>query len=222
MVIKMNRLKNINGAIFDLDGTLLDTNSLWVDVDRSFFEKRGMQMPEDYPDSVNAMDFIAAARYTIERFGLPDTPMELLEEWKSLTVKAYAERVKLVPKAHDYLTELKKWGVRLGVATSALPELYIPALKNNGIYDMFSALISTTDVGKGKENPDVYMECAKRLELEPSECAVFEDVYLGIKSAKKAGFITVWICNPLPAPEFLVENRGADIIIPSFVPELFE
>lgn len=216
----MKRLKNIKGAVFDLDGTLLDTNGLWLDVDRAFFARRHMEMPPDYPDSVSAMDFFAAARYTIQRFELTDTPYELLEEWKALTVKVYAEKVKLTENAFEYLTFLGSEGVKLGVATSALPELYVPALKNNGIYDIFSeaALVCTTDVGKGKEYPDVYLRSAEGLGLRPEECAVFEDVYTGVISAKNAGFMTVWITQ---SPLLRDDYKHADIIIPGFVPELF-
>ena len=218
----MNRLNNIKGAIFDLDGTILDTNGLWIGVDRVFFEKRGIEMPADYPDKVSTMDFYAAARYTIKRFDLPDTPSQLLEEWKSLTVKVYSEKVRLTPGAGEYLKKLDNNGVKLGVATSALPELFVPALKNNGIYDIFSALTSTAEVGKGKEYPEVYLETAKKLGLKPNECAVFEDVYLGVKSAKSAGFLTVWIRDHTSLSNPTDDYADADIKISSFLSEIFK
>ena len=80
-----------------------------------------------------------------------------------------------------YLTQLRQNGIRLGVATSSAEELFVPALKNNGIYDWFTAFATTKEAGRGKEFPDVYCLAARRLGLRPSECAVFEDTLTGLK-----------------------------------------
>ena len=110
-------MAEVRGAIFDLDGTLLDTTSLWEDIDRAFFESRGLPFPDDYIDAVSSMSFEEAARYTIGRFSLPDEPRSLMAEWDDMSRRAYGTMVRLFPGAEEYLRNLRSNGVRLAVAT---------------------------------------------------------------------------------------------------------
>ena len=79
----MERLRQIKGAIFDLDGTLLDSMGIWEQIDAQFLERRGIPLPPDYAEAVKAMEFSQAAEYTIRRFGLQETPQALMEEFMS-------------------------------------------------------------------------------------------------------------------------------------------
>lgn len=181
------------GAIFDLDGTILDSLWIWEEIDRRFLAKRGIAMPEDYVDAVNRMEFSQAAEYTIARFGLPDALESLMSEWTAMTRDAYAHEIALKPGVKAYLESLSSRGVRLGIATSSTPELFVPALENNGILRLFSAIATTSEVPHGKDRPDVYLLAAERLGMLPSECIVFEDTLPGIRSASSAGFITAGV-----------------------------
>ena len=104
-------------AIFDLDGTLLDSMGVWDQVDIDFLNKRGIEVPPDYMTKVSAMQFRQIAEYTIARFGLTDTPEELMQEWDDMASVAYSTTVEAKPGALDYLRDLKDSGVKLGVAT---------------------------------------------------------------------------------------------------------
>lgn len=183
----------MKGAIFDLDGTILDSLWIWEEIDRRFLAKRGIAMPEDYVDAVNRMEFSQAAEYTIARFGLPDALESLMSEWTAMTRDAYAHEIALKPGVKAYLESLSSRGVRLGIATSSTPELFVPALENNGILRLFSAIATTSEVPHGKDRPDVYLLAAERLGMLPSECIVFEDTLPGIRSASSAGFITAGV-----------------------------
>ena len=183
----------MKGAIFDLDGTILDSLWIWEEIDRRFLAKRGIAMPEDYVDAVNRMEFSQAAEYTIARFGLPDALESLMSEWTAMTRDAYAHEIALKPGVKAYLESLSSRGVRLGIATSSTPELFAPALENNGILRLFSAIATTSEVPHGKDRPDVYLLAAERLGMVPSECIVFEDTLPGIRSASSAGFITAGV-----------------------------
>ena len=163
------------GAIFDLDGTLLDSMGVWEDIDRAFLGRRGIPVPPDYMDKVAALSFPAAAVYTIERFALPETPETLMEEWSSMARDAYAHRVKLA------------------VATASSEELFIPALKRSGVYHLFDAFTTLKEVARGKGFPDIYLRAAEKLGLEPGVCAVFEDLAAGIAGAKAGGFWAVGV-----------------------------
>ncbi|PJM73148.1 beta-phosphoglucomutase [Bifidobacterium primatium] len=180
------------GAIFDLDGTLLDSMHVWTDVDNEFLHARGFDVPRDYADSIAHMSFDECARYTIERFGLPDTPEELMDEWNRMAFEAYSTTVPLKPHAGKYLRHLRNTGARLAVATSLPPDFREPVLRRLGVFDLFDALCSVDDVGHvSKDRPDVYLYAAERIGVKPGDCTVFEDILVGIRAVKSVG-MTAW------------------------------
>ena len=176
-----------NRAIFDLDGTLIDSMHIWEKIDIDFLKMRGISVPDDYTANIRDMSFKEAARYTICRFGLPDTQAELMDEWNRMAAAEYSENISLKPHAREYLETLKNRGVRMGIATSLPPVLYEPVLTNNGIYDFFDVICSAGDVSRGKEHPDIFLYAAQKLNSAPESCAVFEDILPAVLSAKLAG-----------------------------------
>lgn len=179
-------------AIFDLDGTLLDSMGVWDQVDIDFLSRRGITVPDDYMTTVAAMQFRQIAEYTISRFNLDDTPEQLMDEWDNMARIAYATVVEAKPHAVEYLTSLKKSGAKLAVATSLPPSLREPAMSHVGILDFFDVTVSVDDVGDvGKDKPDIYLLAAQRLGVKPSDCTVFEDLLTAIRSARAAG-MKVW------------------------------
>jgi HAD superfamily hydrolase (TIGR01509 family) len=134
------------------------------------------------------MQFRDIAVYTIARFGLDDTPEELMQEWNDMAAKAYATTVQLKRHAAEYLRYLRESGATLAVATTLPPELRNPALEHAGITDYFNVICSVDDAGgKGKEHPDVYLHAAELLGVAPAHCTVFEDLLVGISTAKSIG-----------------------------------
>ena len=149
------------GAIFDLDGTLLDSMGVWDQVDVDFLAKRGFEVPDDYMQKVAAMQFRQIAEYTIARFNLSDTPGELMEEWDHMARVMYSTVVEAKPHAREYLAMLKASGAKLSVATSLPPILREPAMRHVGIFDYFDEVVSVDDAGDiGKDRPDVYLLAA--------------------------------------------------------------
>ncbi|MBM6699094.1 HAD family phosphatase [Bifidobacterium pullorum subsp. saeculare] len=180
------------GAIFDLDGTLLDSMGVWDQVDIDFLAKRGIAVPPDYMTKVASMQFRQIAEYTIARFGLKDTPEELMEEWDAMARVMYATCVEAKPGAADYLRRLRASGAKLAVATSLPPQLREPAMAHVGILEDFDAVVSVDDANDvGKDRPDVYLLAARRLGVAPADCTVFEDLLVGMRSAKSVG-MRVW------------------------------
>ncbi|MBW3091665.1 HAD family phosphatase [Bifidobacterium sp. 82T10] len=179
-------------AIFDLDGTLLDSMGVWDQVDIDFLGRRGIAVPDDYMAKVASMQFRQIAEYTIARFGLPDTPEQLMDEWDEMARVAYATVVEAKPHAVEYLRHLKKSGAKLAVATSLPPALREPAMEHVGIRGFFDTVVSVDDAGDaGKDQPDVYLLAASRLGVAPADCTVFEDLLVGVQTAKSIG-MTVW------------------------------
>ena len=121
------------------------------------------------------------------------TADEIIAEWHSLSVKLYAEDVRLKPGAEELLERLSASGISMAIATDLDEELALPALRNNGIEGYFSVFSTTKAAGKDKRSPDVYLNAAHALGLRPEECLVFEDILKGIRTASATGFCTAAI-----------------------------
>lgn len=188
---------DFDAAVFDLDGTLLDSLGMWEGLDGVFLKKRGLEVTPDYSAAVGAMSFEEAAEYTVRRFGLAETPDMLIREWGSLAADAYENTIPLKPGAEEFLLTLKAAGKKLGVATALSPRLYGPALRRNGVYGLFDAFASVGEVRRGKGFPDIYLLAAERLGVPPGRCVVFEDVLPGILGAKAAGMTAVGFYDPV-------------------------
>ena len=99
---------------FDLDGTLLDSNGVWLDIDVEFLGRFGIgSVPEDYTDYVTHHGFDDSARYTRERFSLPETPEEIMEGWMSMARSAYAHTLPLKPGVPAFLDACRRRGPRM-------------------------------------------------------------------------------------------------------------
>ncbi|MDD6373666.1 MAG: HAD family phosphatase [Bifidobacteriaceae bacterium] len=185
------------GAIFDLDGTLLDSLGVWDTVDEIFFARRGLEVPDGYQEAVSPMAFPDIARYTIDRFGLDETPQAVMDEWNDLAFDQYAHRVRLKPGARDYLGYLASTGARLGVASTLMPSLRDPTLEHLGISGYFDAVCGIEEVGGlNKDHPDLYRLVATRLGVRPCDCTVFEDIVIGVRTAKRMGMHAWALCDP--------------------------
>ncbi len=186
-------MKNFKGAIFDLDGTVLDSMGLWHKVDVAFFENRNMEIPEDYIKVISPLGTYKAAVYTKETYNIKESVEEIIAEWQIIAKNEYSEHVKLKPGAKEFILSLKEKGVKLAVATASDPDMFSACLKKYGIWDAFECIVTVNEVGEGKSSPGIYLRAAEKLGLDKSECAVFEDILVALKTAKSAGFYCVGV-----------------------------
>lgn len=181
-------LNTFDAAIFDMDGTILDSLGIWEKIDYDFLEKkRGIKVPEDYVHAIAAMSYGEIARYTKERFNLPDTPEQLMQEWTDMATHEYANNIKLKPYVKEYIRYLKEHNKKIVLCTSSPVFFYEPALKNNGIYEFFDAFTNTCEAGEGKNSPKVYLLAAQKANVQKERCIVFEDIAPAAQCAKNAG-----------------------------------
>lgn len=185
---KINFLSDIEGAIFDLDGTLLDSSWVWDMVDIKFLGDRGFDVPNDYVEAISPMGAERAAVYTIERFGLDENPDDIVREWIDMAKKEYALDVVCKPFAKEFLEKLSKQGIKMAVATSSDRELFMTTLERENILKYFEPIVTVNEVERGKGYPDIYEEAARRIKINPHNCVVFEDIYTGVSGAKLGEF----------------------------------
>lgn len=210
------RLPAFAGAIFDLDGTLLDSMYVWKQIDIDFLAEQNLAVPDDYLQAVNGMSMEQAAVYTRRRFGLSLSEEELVESWKRMARKEYHTRVPLKPGVAEYVRRLHEQGVRCAIATASETDLYEPALARTGILDCFDAHVLLREVARGKRFPDIYLLAAQRLGLAPARCIVFEDIYDGICGARDGGFFTCAVEDAASASMRAQIQAAADVYIRSF------
>ncbi len=181
-------LKEIDAVIFDMDGTLIDSMWIWSDIDKEYTKKYQLTEPEDFGENMEGMSFSETARYFLETFPtIPLTIEEVMDEWTQMAHERYVKQVELKKGLLEFLTLLKDWGVKLGIATSNGRTLVDDTLKALEIAPFFDSVNCACEAGAGKPAPDVYLLTARNLGVKPERCLVFEDVCMGILAGKNAG-----------------------------------
>jgi len=209
-------IKDIKGAIFDMDGTLIDSMGIWEDIDIEFLAKRGIDMPKDLGDKIKHMSFHEAALYFKERFGLDEEVDEIMEEWDEMAYHYYANSIKLKPGVQEYLKTLKRKDIKIGLATSSSRKHTEVVLKRNKIFNYFDVISTVNEIKKDKSFPDIYIKTSEKLGLMPSECVVFEDIYVAVRSAKKAGMKVVGVYDKYSRHQMDDIKKKADLYIMNF------
>ncbi|MBQ9980762.1 MAG: HAD family phosphatase [Oscillospiraceae bacterium] len=184
---------------FDLDGTITDTNMLWLDVDKDFLGRRGLPYTSEYQQKIAHCIFNTAATYTKELFSLPESEEEIKAEWMELAHKHY-KTAALKPHAEEYLRLLHGKGHRLGIITACMPELLETVLKNRGIYDLFEIIVYTNELGYEKRRPEPYLFAAEKAGVEIFDCVMFEDSPVAAAGAVEAGMKVVGVYDGYYAP----------------------
>ncbi len=209
-------LKNIKGVILDLDGTLVNSGFVWSRIDDDFFGKYGMEVPPDYTDKINSASFRETAEITKSLYGFKQSVEEIMEEWRQMAAFEYANDVKLKEGAFNLLKLLKEKGLKIGLATATSDRLFLPCLKNNGVLEFFDAYAYGDEVKRSKEFPDIFLLCADRLGVDPSEILVFDDVERAHIGAKAAGMKTCAVYDEYSAFQWERAKAAAGYSIMSF------
>lgn len=189
----------IKGAIFDMDGTLVDSLGFWKDIWEHFGEKYlGVKNYAGDPDvsrRIRTTTVSEAAELVRERYGIRD-PREAIErDLIDLFADLYRTKAKLKPGARELLEKLRREGVKMCVASASNLALVNLSLDHCGIRSCFSRVISCDEVGYGKDHPDVFFYARDYLGTPLAETWVFEDSAVALETAQKAGFPTVGVSD---------------------------
>jgi HAD superfamily hydrolase (TIGR01509 family) len=213
----------IEAVVFDLDGVLLDTEELWDEARRQIAEERGGRWRDDAQRAMMGMSSREWSRYMHEEVGVPDPPEQISAEVVRRLESLYRERLPLIPGALEAVRRIAaRWP--LAIASSSNRPLIDLFLELTGTADAFRATVSSEEVERGKPAPDVYVEAALRLGIDPDRCAAIEDSENGIRSAAAAGMKVVAIPNPVFPPSADVLSLAAVVLasLHELQPELVE
>ena len=190
----MNLLgKDIKLAIFDLDGTLINSTSLWADIDYEFFKKRGLEIPPSYNEEIAHAGLQKAAEITKQKY-LPNENIEdIKKEWLDMSYHAYAETITLKDNAKEVLDLLHKNNVIIALATANSKEIYEVCLSRLGILDYLSLVMDVNSCKSGKESSKIYDLIAEKFNIKKEETVVFEDMIVPIITAYSAGYNVVGV-----------------------------
>ena len=186
--------------MFDLDGVLLASEEVWDEVREAYVRERGGRYDDVIQRAMMGMSSTEWSRYLHETAGVPDEPEQINEEVVQRMLASYREHLPLIDGATDAVNRLAA-RYPLGLASSSNREIIDTVLGVAGIAACFNATVSSEEVAHGKPAPDVYLEAARRLGVEPTRCAAIEDSHGGIRSAKAAGMRVIAIPNPSYPPD---------------------
>jgi HAD superfamily hydrolase (TIGR01509 family) len=201
----------IDAVVFDLDGLLLDTEQVWDEVREALTRERGGRWHDGAQADMMGMSSTEWSRYMHEELDLREEPEELNRLVVERMLERYRERLPLVDGAVEAVKRIgERWP--LGLASSSNRPLIDLALELMGVADLFHATVSSEEVARGKPAPDVYLEAARRLGVQPDRAAAIEDSANGIRSAIAAGMRVVAIPNPhFPPPDDVLGE--ADVVL---------
>ncbi|NTU61803.1 MAG: HAD family phosphatase [Caldiserica bacterium] len=183
---------DIKAIIFDLDGTLIDSMQVWDRIGIEFLSSRGIAVPDDLGKVVKNMSMTESASYYKQQFKLSNmTGDEIIACWIDMVYRHYANDIPLKSGVLQFVTGVKKRGFKISVATASDIKLVTAVLSRHGILELFDAIVTVKEIGKGKDFPDIFLECTIRMGVSPGECLVFEDCLHAVKTAASIGMKTI-------------------------------
>ncbi len=178
----------VKGAIFDLDGTLIDSMFLWDTFGEDYLKSFGIEPKENLAEVFKTFTLRQAAEHYCNHYSMELSVPEIIEDINHRVAEVYRTKVVLKPGVEAFLKRLQRAGVKMCVATVTDRPIAEEVLKRLKVYEYFSEIFTCAEAGYGKESPEIYRQALKHLGTEKAETAVFEDVYHAIKTAKHDGF----------------------------------
>ncbi len=208
--------ENIKAVIFDMDGTLFDSLDAWSESDRILLEENGVQYDPKISDKLKTMHYTLAAKYLVENCGLKITPEEANNRILEIIRYKYFNEVPLKPFVREFMENCRSNGLKICAATSNIKILAKGAAKNHRILDYFSFILTSDEIGSGKDDPEIFLKCAEMLGVSPENTAVFEDSPHAAKSAADAGFVTFGVYDKHYKDELPILEKICKKVIFSF------
>jgi len=208
--------ENIEAVLFDMDGTLLDSMWLWKTIDIEYLKRHNVEYPEGLQEGIAGKSFHETAIYFKERFGIKDDIEKMKNDWNDMAYDLYKHRVKPKKGADVLVKKLREKGIKTGICTSNSIELTEVALKANNMENDFDVILTGSEIMKGKPDPYIYLESARRLGVNSKACLVFEDIVSGILSGQNAGMKVIAVNDDFSKEETDRKMKLTGMVIDDF------
>ena len=190
-------LKNIKGAIFDMDGTLIDSlmvwDILWKKIGEMFLQNENFRPDKEDDNAVRTMTLKDAMNYLHNVYSIGNCGEELLETANEIIINFYSNEVEVKEGVVEFLEYCHSNGVKMCIASATDIRLIKIAIAHCHLEKYFPNILSCAEIGKGKDEPDIYLKAIAYLGTELEETCIFEDSHIAIKTANKIGVKTVGI-----------------------------
>ncbi len=178
----------IQGAIFDVDGTLLDSMSIWDTIGADYLRSIGYEPRENLNEVFKNMSLLQAAEYYRHEYGVTQSVEEIMDGVNAMLERFYNHDAPLKPGVEELLERLRRKEIKLCIATATDRYLVEAALERCGVLSYFDAIFTCGEVGHGKDEPVIFEAALRFLGTEKAKTVVFDDALYAIRTAKKAGF----------------------------------
>ena len=189
------------GAIFDADGTLIDSMPIWEDAGARFLAGLGIKAEENLGEIMFRMSLDEGAAYLKKTYNLDMTEERVKKGILGVINDFYVNRVQAKDGAREFLRELSALKIPMYIATSSNREHIRAAFERLGLYEYFDGMITCEEAGASKREPVIFLLAAQRMGLAPEDIFVFEDVIHAVRSAGSAGFVTVGVYDEASASD---------------------
>lgn len=205
----------LKGAIFDFDGTLVDSMFIWDTIGEDYLRTLGKEPHEDLKETFMTLTLDEAAEYYRTHYGVTLSVKEIVDGVNAMVEGIYRTKVTLKPGVAEYLAWLRVNGVRMCIATVTDRYLVEETLERLGILHYFSEIFTCAEVGYGKDKPIIYRKAHEHLDTVKNETYVFEDSLFALKTAKADGFTTIGVYDRHETSQDKLKNL-ADYYIRDF------
>ena len=179
--------------IFDMDGTLIDSNGIWRTVDEKFLSRRGIPYTHEYYEGVAHTAFSKAAVFTKEFCRLEESLEEIKAEWLELAGDMYATSVPVKPGVVAFLDRCRAAGERMVLLTSSVPVHCRTALTHLNLLPYFERILISEEMGLDKREPEIFYAAAALMGVSEAECTVYDDSIASCRAAKAAGMYVIGV-----------------------------
>ena len=183
--------------LFDLDGTLVDSSSVWLQIDLDFTARRALPHTQEYHDFVAHASAPAAAQFTKDYYGLSESVEAIMQEWQDQAMDEYANHIPAKPHVREYLQQCRKRGEDMVILTSCAPEMCRATLQHNDLAQYFSRLFFAQELGIEKRDPALFRTVADTLHVPTADCRLYDDSPVSCRSAKDAGMEVVGVYDEI-------------------------
>lgn len=205
----------IQGAIFDVDGTLLDSMSVWANIGADYLRFLGYEPRENLNETFKSMSLYQAACYYQSEYGVTLSTDEIISGVNDRIGQFYRERAGLKPGVAGFLRQLREKGVKMCIATATDRPLVEAALERCGVLAYFSDIFTCFSVGHGKDEPVIYRTALEHLQTARAKTIVFEDALYAARTARRDNFVTAAVYDAYEKHQAEL-RAAADLYITDF------